>query len=63
MKGRMETELGSILIDTDVIATYAGSVAVECFGICRHGNCKYERWTGQTSEKGQPEKWYSGDGR
>ena len=33
MKGRMENELGSILIDTDVIATYAGSVAVECFGI------------------------------
>jgi len=33
MKGRMETTLGSILIDTDVIATYAGSVAVECFGI------------------------------
>ena len=29
----MNTELGSILIDTDVIATYAGSVAVECFGI------------------------------
>lgn len=33
MKGRMDTEFGSILIDTDVIATYAGSVAVECFGI------------------------------
>ena len=33
MKGRMDTKLGSILIDTDVIATYAGSVAVECFGI------------------------------
>lgn len=33
MKGRMETEYGSILIDTDVLATYAGSVAVECFGI------------------------------
>ena len=32
MKGRMNTELGSILIDKDVIATYAGSVAVECFG-------------------------------
>ena len=30
---RMETELGKIVIDTDVIATYAGSVAVECFGI------------------------------
>ena len=33
MTGRMDTELGSILIDTDVIATYEGSVAVECFGI------------------------------
>lgn len=33
MKGRMDTDLGSILIDIDVIATYAGSVAVECFGI------------------------------
>ena len=25
--------MGEILIDTDVIAKYAGSVAVECFGI------------------------------
>jgi uncharacterized alkaline shock family protein YloU len=33
MKGRMNTDLGSVLIDSDVIATYAGSVAVECFGI------------------------------
>ncbi|SDB09175.1 Uncharacterized conserved protein YloU, alkaline shock protein (Asp23) family [Pseudobutyrivibrio sp. YE44] len=33
MQGQMETELGKIIIDTDVIATYAGSVAVECFGI------------------------------
>ena len=33
MQGQMETELGRIVIDTDVIATYAGSVAVECFGI------------------------------
>ena len=33
MQGQMETELGKIMIDTDVIATYAGSVAVECFGI------------------------------
>ena len=33
MKGRMDNELGSIVIDTYVIATYAGSVAVECFGI------------------------------
>lgn len=33
MKGQIETEHGKILIDSDVIATYAGSVAVECFGI------------------------------
>jgi len=33
MKGRMNTQLGDVLIDTDVIAKYAGSVAVECFGI------------------------------
>lgn len=33
MKGRMNTSLGEITINTDVIATYAGSVAVECFGI------------------------------
>ena len=33
MKGRMSNELGSIVNDPNVIATYAGSVAVECFGI------------------------------
>lgn len=33
MTGRMENELGNIVIDNEVIATYAGSVAVECFGI------------------------------
>ena len=33
MKGRMNNSLGSIVIDTNVIATYAGSMAVECFGI------------------------------
>lgn len=33
MQGQMETKMGRILVDTDVIATYAGSVAVECFGI------------------------------
>ena len=29
----MDTQYGKILIDADVISTYAGSVAVECFGI------------------------------
>ena len=33
MKGRMNTGMGEITINTDVIATYAGSVAVECLGI------------------------------
>jgi uncharacterized alkaline shock family protein YloU len=33
MKGSMSTELGIITINPDVIAKYAGSVAVECFGI------------------------------
>lgn len=33
MKGRMDNALGSIVIDTKVIANYAGSTAVECFGI------------------------------
>ena len=32
MNGRIDSGLGQIVIDTDVIATYAG-VAVECFGI------------------------------
>ena len=29
----MTTHMGNITIDNDVIAQYAGSVAVECFGI------------------------------
>lgn len=34
MKGSfMNTHLGSIVIENEVIAQYAGSVAMECFGI------------------------------
>ena len=33
MKGQMETQLGKVTRDPEVIATDAGSVAVECFGI------------------------------
>ena len=33
MQGSMSTDLGIITIDPEVIAKYAGSVAVECFGI------------------------------
>lgn len=33
MKGHMNTDMGKVVVNSDVIATYAGSVAVECFGI------------------------------
>lgn len=33
MKGHMNTKIGEILIDNEVIAKYAGSAAIECFGI------------------------------
>ena len=33
MKGKMNTELGNIIIDTEAIAQYAGTEAMECFGI------------------------------
>ena len=33
MKGKVNSDLGDIVINPEVITTYAGSVAVECFGI------------------------------
>ena len=33
MKGKIDSAWGEVAIDPEVIATYAGSVAVECFGI------------------------------
>ena len=33
MKGHLDSQLGNIVIDPEVIAKYAGSTAVECFGI------------------------------
>ncbi len=33
MKGRIDGQLGTISIDSEVIARYAGLAAVECFGI------------------------------
>ncbi|MDD3240679.1 MAG: Asp23/Gls24 family envelope stress response protein [Lachnospira sp.] len=33
MKGHLDGQLGTISIDSEVIAKYAGSTAVECFGI------------------------------
>ena len=33
MKGKMNTDMGQILISPEVIAKYAGETAYECFGI------------------------------
>ena len=33
MKGQLDTEFGRIVIDDDVLGKYAGSAAVECFGV------------------------------
>jgi uncharacterized alkaline shock family protein YloU len=33
MKGHMNTQIGEISIDNDVLAKYAGASAIECFGV------------------------------
>ncbi len=33
MKGHVSTQIGEVLIDNDVLAKYAGSSAIECFGV------------------------------
>jgi uncharacterized alkaline shock family protein YloU len=33
MKGHMNTQIGDVLIDNEVLAKYAGSSAIECFGV------------------------------
>ncbi len=33
MNGQLDNEMGSIRVDEDVLAKYAGSAAVECFGV------------------------------
>jgi uncharacterized alkaline shock family protein YloU len=33
MKGQMDLEKGKIIVDEEVLAKYAGSAAVECFGV------------------------------
>lgn len=38
MKSSMNTHMGSISVDREVIAQYAGSVAYECFGIVGMAN-------------------------
>ena len=45
MKGKMNTDLGQVLISPEVIAKYAGTTACECFGIVgmAAGNDKCKR--------------------
>lgn len=33
MKGQIDNDMGKVLVDEDVLAKYAGSAAVECFGV------------------------------
>lgn len=33
MKGRVNTNMGDVVIDNEVIAKYAGAEAMECFGV------------------------------
>ena len=33
MKCKITNEMGDIVVDTEVVAQYAGTIAVECFGI------------------------------
>ena len=47
MKGKLNTDLGQVLISPEVVAKYASETAYECFGIV--GNGKHERWSCKTS--------------
>lgn len=33
VKYRLSNEMGEVVLDTDVVASYAGTIAIECFGI------------------------------
>ena len=56
MKGCMSTDLGIITIDPEVIAKYAGTVAVECFGIVGMAAVNVKRRTGSSVEEGKSDK-------
>ena len=58
MNGRIDSGMGQIVIDTDVIATYAGSVAVECFGIVGMAAVSMKDGLVKLLQQGQSETWY-----
>ena len=53
MKGRISNPQGDVMIRTDVIAKYAGSMAVECFGIVGMASVSM---TCSSAKKGQHNK-------
>ena len=55
MKGCINNKMGQIQIDTDVIALYAGTTAVECFGIVGMAAVKYERRSGKAIKERKPD--------
>ena len=55
MKGRISNKMGEIQINPDVIALYAGTIAVDVFRYCRNGSCKHERRTCKHFKKGKSE--------
>ena len=55
MRGHIEGQLGTITIESEVIARYAGSTAVECF-VFRHGDCQHGFWPCKKALRRQPYK-------
>ena len=53
MKGRIDNKMGSIQIDPEVIAMYAGTTAVECFGIVGMAAVSMKDTRHQRSHQGQ----------
>ncbi len=56
MKGCMSTDLGIITIDPEVIAKYAGTVAVECFGIVGMAAVNMKDGLVHLLKEGKPDK-------
>ena len=60
MKGCMSTELGIITIAPEVIAKYAGTVAVECFGIVGMAAVSVKDGLVKLLKNGKSDAWNSG---
>ena len=58
MRGQFENSLGTVSIDSEVVATYAGSVAVECFGIVGMAAVNMKDGLVKLLKKGLSSSWY-----